>query len=248
MSLKKLAIQPSALTMRSSSTDAQEAMYSMRSDSINLLDLLESLAELPEQQLARLVPGELLAYYWEQYRDHDRRIRIQERNAELPARKRRVPYSEGCRFLVVNHAQTAVKQSDDPFEILEYIEHHPTCKVYDLENETERYEAHEIGQYMAPRDTQKAIMPVFDPDAGKAGKFGQTRESLLKDRKVSEKLPEPRDVTDPLDVLLAKINNRLHGTPLIGQANRAVPCKQCGCDATRCDCSKFDAQGRRIIR
>ncbi len=220
----------------------------MNTNQLRLVDLLETLSELPEEQLARLVPGELLQYYWEQYRDHARRIDLQERNAQLPARKRRVQNATGLRFLVVNHAQTAVFQSDDAFETLDYIEHHPTCKVYDLESDVERFEAAEIGQYMAPRESQKAVMPVFDPDAGKAGKFGQTRESLLKDRKPAAKEVQVRDVTDPLDVLLAKINNRLHGTPLIGQANRAVPCKQCGCDATRCNCSKFDAHGRRIVR
>ena len=130
-----------------------------------------------------------------QYRLDQRLIRLQERNRELQARKRRVPYSDGSRFLVTDYNQTAVYQSDDVVSVLEYVRDHPGVNVYDLDKSVDRFEARQIGKHMAPRDRERAIVPKYNPDEGKAGRFGSPRETLLKDRKSVTVLPPPKDVT-----------------------------------------------------
>lgn len=171
-----------------------------------------------------------------QYRLDQRLIRLQERNRELLARKRRVPYADGIRFLVTDRNQTAVYQSDDILAILEYTKDHPNTDVYDLEQEVERFEANQIGKHMAPRDREKTIVPQFNPDEGKAGRFGSPRETLLKDRKTVQVIPPPRDVTPDRVKLLSLVRHLRHGTPLIGQ--HEYTCKSCGYEAAACPCSR----------
>lgn len=172
----------------------------------------------------------------EQYKLDKRLIRLQERNRQLQARRKRVPYSDGSRFLVVNHQQTAVYQTDDILACLEYVRDHDGVQVYDLDQEVDRSNAFQIGKYMAPRDREKAIVPQFNPDEGKAGRFGSPRETLLKDRKTTQVLPEPKDVT-PMEVkLLNLVRHLLYGEPLIGK--REYTCAKCGYEATACPCSR----------
>ena len=170
-----------------------------------------------------------------QYRLDQRLIRLQERNRQLAARKRRVPYSDGSRFLVTDHNQTAVYQSDDILSVLEYVRDHPGVNVYDLDKSVDRYDARQIGKHMAPRDREKAVVPQFNPDEGKAGRFGSPRESLLKDRKAVVKVPEPRDVTPKAVKLLNLVRHLLYGEPLIGE--HKYTCESCGY-ATPCPCEK----------
>ena len=171
-----------------------------------------------------------------QYRLDQRLIRLQERNRELMARKRRVPYSDGSRFLVTDHNQTAVYQSDDVVSVLEYVRDHPGVNVYDLDRQVDRYQARQIGKHMAPRDRERVIVPQFNPDEGKAGRFGSPRETLLKDRKTVVNIPEPRDVTPREVKLLNLVRHLLYGTPLIGKHN--YTCDKCGYEATSCPCSR----------
>ncbi len=176
---------------------------------------------------------DLLLYHVEQYLDRTRRIRIQELDSERGAIARRVPYADGTRFLVLRNGR-AVYQSDHLPSVIYYMATHQGCELIDLADweESERWERKQIGRYLAPRDPQRAISPVFDPNVGKHGKFGLTQESLLKNRYHSATLPEPQDATPLADHLIAF----LKGQP-IGTANRLEQCAKCGLTVS-CKCVK----------
>jgi len=173
---------------------------------------------------------------FEQLRLDRRLIRLQERNRRLEARRRRVPYSDGSRFLVTDHNQTAVYQSDDAISVLQYVRDHPGVEVHDLDKKTSSYQAREIGRYMAPRERERSIVPKFNPNEGKAGRFGSPRETLLKERKSVQVIPPPRDVTPREVKLLNLVKHLRFGTPLIGKHN--YTCAKCGYEATACPCSR----------